>query len=318
MKLKGTKHGVGALSCLTLFLLLMPSGAYAGSFKKGPETCQSCHKAEFDVWQQTKHFQSFREVHRNPKAKEILAAVGGSPNMRANAACVLCHFTVQQETAEARPVARQGPSCESCHGASSDWLALHNDYGGPSVTKETETPEHKARRFGDAEAAGWIHSSRKYDLASNCMACHGLAQPALDGETIGKMLAAGHPLRPEFELVQYSQGSVRHRFYPPDITVNAEMTPEELARFFAIGQAAKLVSAALAQTKSNDPDYQAAQTKRAEDTVAVLSALKSVPEAAALIQNPTEENARKFVSAIADKDLSGEIGNLLPEQATYK
>ncbi len=40
-----------------------------------------------------------------------------------------------------------GVSCESCHGASKDWIAVHNDYGGPNITKAQETREHRLARF---------------------------------------------------------------------------------------------------------------------------------------------------------------------------
>ncbi len=309
---------LGVVGFAAFSFLIISRGFSQEPFSKGAESCQKCHAAEYGVWEQTKHFTSFREAHRNPKAKDILAAVGGGSNMKTNQTCVLCHYTQVQEVADAKPVSKSGPSCESCHGSSSNWLSIHNDYGGPSVTKETESAEHRAKRIQDAQAAGWKWSGARYDITSQCMSCHGLAHPALDGETISKMLAAGHPINPDFELVRYSQGSVRHRFYPPDTTVNAEATQQELVRTFVIGQAAKLVSATLAQAKSNYPAYQEAQKKRASDAIAALSAVKSVPEAAQLVASPTDENARKLVTVIADKDLSGEVGSLLPDKATYK
>lgn len=309
-----------SLTVLVAGILSLPSlNLYAEeSYAQGAEKCLSCHSAEHAVWEQTKHFASFREAHKNPKAKDILAAVGGSTNMKANETCTLCHYTMVSESAGAKGPAKSGTSCESCHGASSGWLPIHNDYGGSSIDKDTETPEHKTKRFADAEAAGWIHSGSKYDIASNCMNCHGLAHAGLGADTLAKMLGAGHPINAEFELVKYSQGTVRHRFYPPDTTVNAEMTPPELARLFVTGQAAKLVSATRAMSKSKDAAYQEAQKKRLEDAKAALSVVKSVPEAAQLIANPTDELAKKLVVAIADKDLSGEVNSLLPDKATYK
>ena len=47
-------------------------------------------------------------------------------------------------------------------------------------------------------------------------------------------------------------------------TLVAETTPPELARLFVTGQAAKLVSATQALSKSTDPAYQKAQQKRLE------------------------------------------------------
>ncbi|MCH7793228.1 MAG: hypothetical protein IID31_13230, partial [Planctomycetes bacterium] len=50
---------------------------------------------------------------------------------------------------------------------------------------------------------------------------------------------------------------------------------------------------------------------------AALSAV-GVPEAAALVADPTEANARALVAAIAGKDLSGDVASLLPAAAAYK
>ena len=312
--------GYFPLIILVAGMMLLPSlNLHAEeAYKQGAETCQTCHSAEYAVWEQTKHFSSFREVHKNPKAKDILAAVGGSTNMKANETCTLCHYSMIQDSVDAKPAAKSGTSCESCHGASSQWLNIHNDYGGPEVTKETETPDHKAKRLADAEAAGWIHPGKKLGIAGNCMTCHGLAHPKLGGDTLSKMLAAGHPLNTDFELVKYSQGTVRHRFYPPDTSVNADPTPAELARMFVIGKAAQLVSATQAMSKSTDSAYQEAQKKRVDDATAALSAVKSVPEAAQLIASPSEDSAKKLEAAIADKDLSAEVGSLLPDPSSYK
>ena len=57
-----------------------------------------------------------------------------------------------------------------------------------------------------------IWPAQLFDVASNCMSCHGLANPALSAEHAAAMLDNGHPLKPDFELVAYSQGTVRHRF----------------------------------------------------------------------------------------------------------
>jgi hypothetical protein len=290
--------------------------AWAESSNQGAETCQRCHEPEFDVWQHTKHFTAFREAHKNPKAKDILAAVGGASSMKSHPTCVLCHYTMVQAPEDPKPAARSGPSCESCHGNASAWLAVHNEFGGSGVPKETESPEHRTKRWAEAEAAGMIRPHMKYAIAANCMSCHGLARPGVDGETLGKMLAAGHPVNPDFDLVQYSQGTVRHRFYPPNATANAEMTPAELARLAVTGHAAKLVSAAAAMAKSSDPAYQQAQQQRVDAAAAALSSLTSVPEAAALVASPTEANAQALVKAIADKDLSAEVK--LPSSSSYK
>jgi hypothetical protein len=291
--------------------------ALADTFYVGPKACQECHKTEGGVWEQTKHATSFKDVHKAAKAKDILAAAGGDANMRKNATCTQCHFTMEQADASAAPLAKSAVSCEKCHGAGSDFIKIHNDFGGPDVKRENEKPEHKTKRLADSRAAGMFLPDSLYDIAANCMACHGLAKPGIDPGILAKMLEAGHPLDPDYELVRYSQGTVRHRFYPPDTDKNKEQTPAELARMFVTGQAAKLVSAAAA-AKSDNAAYKAAQVKRAKDAAAALAAVKSVPEAAALVAAPTADNARKLTAAIAGKDLTAEVGSLLPAKDSYK
>lgn len=294
-----------------------PGASLAEPYYQGPKKCQECHRDEYGVWEKTKHAKSFKTVHKSKDAKKILKALG-EKSMKKSKVCTVCHYTMVSKKPGAKPRPKAGPSCESCHGASSDWLPIHNNYGGPNVKREDETPEHRAQRIEQAKAAGMIWSFMRYDLAKQCMACHGLARDGIDGDTLAKMLAAGHRLNTEFEFVRYSQGSVRHRFYPPNVTVNAEMDPPELARAFVQGQAAQLVSASAAIGRSDDAKYKAAQEARVASAKAALSKVTSVPEAAALIAEPSDANARALVDAIEDKDLTAEVGPLLPDPSTYK
>ncbi len=303
---------------VALILCAVPRVSNAAPFFVGPQSCQECHKAEFAVWENTVHAKSFRELHKAPKVKEILAAVGGDSNPRRNALCVQCHYTLEQADASATPTAKSSVSCESCHGAASDWIKIHNDYGGTGVTRETEPAAHKAERIQKSVAAGMRRPDTIYDLAAHCLECHSLARAGLDGATIAKLLEAGHPINADYELVKYSQGTVRHRFYPPNVDVNAEMTPAELARMFVTGRAAMLVTATAAQNKSDNAAYKEAMKKQIQTATEALNAVKSVPEAAALVAAPTEENARKLTAAIKDKDLTTEIKSLLPQPADYK
>ena len=310
-------HALSIILLAAAVLLGWGSNASAEGYVLGDKVCLECHGAEHEVWKGTKHFSSFRSVHRSDKAKGILKAVGAK-RMKGSEACTLCHYSMVKKNATAKPRAKSGPGCEGCHTPASEWLDIHNDYGGPNAKRETETPEHKAKRLADSQAKGMILASDRYGIAENCMTCHGLNHPDLDGDTLAKMLGAGHPINPEFELVQYSQGTVRHRFYPPNVNENAEMTAQELARLFVEGQAAKLVSAKEAAGRSSDAKYKEAQNKRAADATAALSSVKSVPEAAALVAEPNEANARKLVDAIAEKDLTGEVGGLVPDKSSYK
>ncbi len=303
---------------LALTMCAFPFAVKAAPHYVGPQACQECHKAEFTVWENTKHAKSFRELHKAPKVKEILAAAGGDSNPRKNTLCVQCHYTLEQADEAATPTAKSSVSCESCHGAASGWVKVHNDYGGTGVTREAEPAAHKTERIKKSVEAGMRRPDTFYDLAANCLACHSLARSGVDGATIGKMLEAGHPINADYELVKYSQGTVRHRFYPPKVDVNAEMTSAELARMFVTGRAAMLVTATASLSKSDHAAYKDALQKQIKSATDVLNAVKSVPEAAALVSAPTEENARKLVTAITDKDLIAEVKALLPKPEEYK
>jgi hypothetical protein len=71
-------------------------------------------------------------------------------------------------------------------------------------------------------------------------------------------------------------------------------------------------------SKADHAGYKAALEKQIAAATAALNAVKSLPEAAALVAAPTKENARKLAAAVAGKDLSGEVGSLLPQPADYK
>src|SRR5207244_11848300 len=112
---------------------------------------------------------------------------------------------------------------------------------------------------------------------------------------------------------------------PPDLhpfptrrSSDLEMAPPELARLFVVGQAAKLVSATAAAGKSSHPKYGALQKKRAQDARSALQTVADVPEVAALLQQPTGDNARKLADALKSRDVSTKVKALLPAKNSYK
>lgn len=306
------------LSALLLLPFLAAPPALAAPFAEGFRKCQECHEPEVEVWKQTKHFKGYNEIHKKESAAKILAAAGGGASMRQNSTCVMCHYTETKASETAKPQVASGPSCESCHGASSEFRDIHNFYGDGVADASKESPANKAKRIAAATKAGMIWSFMTYDIAANCMDCHGLAQPKLKGDVLAKMLEAGHPGEPEFELVSYSQGSVRHRYYPPNVNVNAEMNAAELARLYIVGQAAKLVSATAAASKSSAPKYVALQKKREEDSRKSLQAVADMAEVKAVLDKPTADSARKLADALKGKDLSAKVKAQLPAKNTYK
>ncbi len=290
--------------------------AAAAPYAEGFRKCQECHEAEVEVWKKTKHSTSFNEIHKKESAAKILAAAGGGASMRQNATCVMCHYTETKASETAKPQVASGPSCESCHGASSEYRDVHNSYGDGITDASKESPANKAKRLAAATKAGMVWSFMTYDIAANCSECHGLANPKLKGDVLAKMLDAGHPSEPEFELVRYSQGTVRHRFYPPNVDKNAEMNPAELSRLFIVGQAAKLISAVTAAGKGGGEKYAALQKKREADSRAALQAVADLPEVKAVLDKPSAEAARKLADALKGKDLSAKVK--LPAKNTYK
>jgi hypothetical protein len=300
-----------------LFMLL--SSAQAVNFNQGAKKCQECHEQEYDVWKNTPHFTSYKSVHKSPEAKKILAAVG-EKSMKRGDKCVSCHYTqISKKANDKKPKVKSGPSCESCHGASSAWRDIHNDFGGPSIKAKDEKPAHKKKRLADSEKNGMIASRMVYRVANSCMACHGLANKKLDAKTLDSMLKAGHPIELDFEIVQYSQGKLRHRFVPPNVTKNSKLNPAETARLYLGGQAAALVSASRVKNKVKHAEFNAAQDKRIAKAKKALTAVKgSVPAAAKLLAKPTEANALAFEKAIQGKDLSAKVKSLLPKTASYK
>jgi len=287
--------------------------AASAAFKVGAKKCEECHRAEAKVWKGTKHFKSYKGIHKDKRAKKIVKAIGDK-RMKKSETCAICHYTAAQKGPSAKQKRVSGPSCESCHGAASDWIALHNDYG-KGVKRDDEPAAHKAERIKKAEAAGMVRPDRLFDVAANCMDCHGLANPALDAKDAAAMLDNEHPLNPDFEFIQYSQGSVRHRFYPPDVTVNKEMPDAEKSHMYVIGQAAALVSATNAMSKSDHAKFKAAQEKRIATAKAVLETVKGqVPEVAKLLAEPTAANGRALAEAIKGKDLTGAVGGKLPKK----
>ncbi len=290
-----------------LALIAFAAAPVSAASNVGPEKCQECHRAEHGVWEGTAHFTSFRSVHKHKDAKAIAEASGGDKSLRRNDTCQTCHTT------EVGGKPKAGPSCESCHGAASAWLPIHNDLGGPTVKPGDEAPAHKAKRLADAKKAGMIHSSMLYDIAENCNGCHTMQN--VDAAMAGKLIDAGHPINGNYELVAYSQGTVRHRFYPPDITKNQEMNKAELARMFLTGHAVGLVYATKGAAASSNATYKAAMDKRIASATAAIGAVKGkVGPAGALLSSPTEANARKFVDAIQGEDLSGAVGGMLPKK----
>ena len=78
-----------AVSVVLGLSVAQPRTGAAEPYFQGPKVCQECHKAEYEIWEGTKHFKSFRTVHKAEDAKKIAAAVGGKKSMKKNAVCTV-------------------------------------------------------------------------------------------------------------------------------------------------------------------------------------------------------------------------------------
>lgn len=198
----------------------------------GNEACVKCHAPEITVWQSTPHAKTFDLLHRQPEAKQIASKLGLS-SIKHSGRCVGCHYTQQSEPGQS-PHVIAGVSCESCHGEAKAWLELHHDYGGPNVTRQTESSQHRADRISKSIAAGMRNPTNAYLVAQSCLRCHTTADEELvnvGGHSAGSL---------EFEFVSWSQGTIRHNFVASEGKANASRSPEKLRVMFVAGMIAEL------------------------------------------------------------------------------
>ncbi|QDT70228.1 Perchlorate reductase subunit gamma precursor [Planctomycetes bacterium MalM25] len=182
----------------------------------GSDACKKCHAPEIAQWERTPHAMTIDTLHRKPEAKAIADRLG-LRSVKRNDTCVRCHYT--PKLVRGRPRIDSGVSCESCHGASQDWVELHAEYG-PGVTRETEAPDARQRRRLASIAAGMNNPSNLYLIARQCLDCHTTPDEKL--VDVGGHSAGSR----DFELVSWSQGMVRHNF----VRGNGANAPSALPR----------------------------------------------------------------------------------------
>lgn len=297
----------------------------------GPESCTKCHESEMLSWRETPHFDTFEMLHRMPEAKAIADRLG-LRSVKRNDECTKCHFTVQEDHGRERVIA--GVSCESCHGAGRDWNEMHADYGGPTITKALETPAHRAERIEKSIAAGMNNPANLYLVARQCLACHTSPNERL-------VNVGGHAAgTPEFELVAWSQGKVRHNFLRSGGTVNVPSSPERLRVMYIVGVLADLEASlratAAASEKANFGTAAAQRAARQKRRLYEISQLVQNPQVAAamdaalgvrlklnnreaLIAAADEIGRQAYeFAATADGASLAAIDPLLPTPAQYK
>ncbi|WP_248304513.1 cytochrome c family protein [Breoghania sp. L-A4] len=240
----------------------------------GPNECAECHKKETAIWQGTHHFTTFRDLPQSKEAKEIGDKMGVK-RLKADSACLSCHFTVQTVAGETKAIA--GNSCESCHGEARNWYKVHSGFSGKKEGQESK--EEIAARWAKSEAAGMIRPKMTYRLAKNCFSCHLVPHEKL-------VNVGGHTAGSAFELVSWSQGEVRHNTWYNKGASNPEASLERKRMLFLVGRIAELETALIGVSKATEKaDYALKMAKRADNARKVIASLaKLLPEAPELAE----------------------------------
>jgi hypothetical protein len=172
----------------------------------GSCTSSGCHasaveghaawQSSYTVWAtRDPHTQAERVLHE-PLAAQIVTLLAARDPSRPivpaheHTACIGCHATGRG------PTAREGVSCESCHGPAGDWLVAHAVPGW--------------RAAGNTQ--GMVDLADPFVCAQQCAGCHVGGPLAADGsprEVSHDLIAAGHP-RLAFELRSFKEAEPPH------------------------------------------------------------------------------------------------------------
>lgn len=232
------------------------------------EKCGECHIHEAEVWKRTPHATGFKTLHKKEQAATIAGKMGFRLIKR-DSLCFSCHYTPVIESGKIRVVS--GVSCESCHGAGADYLNVHNDYG--SAEKHTdESAEHRRQRVSNSRRAGMRRPSELYPVAANCFSCHSVPLERLVNEG-GHTTGSGG-----FELVEWSQGEIRHNFLESLLAggdpINRERVMSRKRIMYVVGRALDLEYSVRGMAKATtDGIYSKAMSRRVRSAVAELRAI---------------------------------------------
>ncbi len=144
----------------------------------GKAKCINCHDHESEkIWSEKKdgpppnnHLNALRQLEM-PKAEAFAKAIGLADPYDAKGSCAACHGT----TLKGNVI--DGVTCESCHGAASGYVDLHQQKGA----------------YRQSVALGLADTQKNPDAwAPMCVKCHVLAD--------AKLIQAGHPSGDDFDL----------------------------------------------------------------------------------------------------------------------
>jgi hypothetical protein len=157
----------------------------------GATKCKTCHKTEaqgqqYPIWQKNAHAKAF-EVLASEASLAIAKERGIEDPQKADE-CLKCHVTGHGVAAEfhgSKYDATEGVSCESCHGAGSDYTKM-------SVMKAIASGET------DGASVGLLTPDEKL-----CVGCHNEESPTYKPFDFAKKVAIiAHPI-PEERKAKY-------------------------------------------------------------------------------------------------------------------
>ncbi|MEZ6106050.1 MAG: cytochrome C554 [Pirellulaceae bacterium] len=275
--------------------------------------------------------ETFEELHRMPEAKAIAEPHG---LLERQTWRTLPRMPLHGSGPRGQAQANRWRVVRSCHGASSDWITVHNDYGGPGVSREDESAAHARQRREQSIAAGMRNPRNLYSVAQSCFGCHSIRREDLINH-------GGHQLAStDFELVAWSQGRVRHNFLRTNNVSNEPSPPERLRVMYVVGVLADLEYATRATAVATTVGpYGVASAQRAADRALKLKAIQEAVQdpllqevlttfaEAELVTNNAEqllavaERISELGSEFAEKRDGSTLGAIdawLPSPANYR
>jgi hypothetical protein len=172
-----TQRRLGYLLALVALLSTAPAAFGAPAKVLGPNKCISCHDHDKQAaWAGKDTHAKALEQLEDKNAAKYARAIGLADPYDLKGSCVGCHATVWNGDANA------GVSCETCHGAGSEYLEPHQQKGS----------HEKSLTQGLIDTRGSLEV-----WAKMCMACHVMRD--------AKLIASGHKSGADFDAGAGSQ-----------------------------------------------------------------------------------------------------------------
>ncbi len=266
------------------------SGCHSGEAKK-----QSGRMVgdENTIWEEKDpHAKAFKTL-ANAASKKIADAMKlGDPTKAAK--CIDCHaMDAPKKGDKLKDLAKEGVSCESCHGPAEKWKDPHQKAGWTDEQRKTLGAAGLKDKFG------MIDTNDLGVRASMCVSCH----LKIDKD----MVDAGHP-ELDFEMFSYNNYKFLEKFQVHwDDNDHADPSNARAARMWAIGQVVAS-SAADANAKSWGGD------KRADEAAKLFAAGKGVVKA----QFGTDDIAALVKADMPKAKISAAAEAVLAMAAAYK